>query len=229
MAESNEDAKPLAPLYLTTRSDQPNEDQYHHDQTKYVHSRSPTKLILCCGFVASLMMLIAVTIIVLSLTVFHLRNPHLTVDSISFIQPLDFVNGQVNINRNVTVSVEISLRNPNPTSFRVKNATVLFYYGESEMVGESIRRSETISAKRSVKMNLTAEVVTTKLIAFVPSLMEYFNGTGVDLKSRVVVSGKVKIMKIFKKSVHLQYDCFMKMMKNSSLKLTFQCSRTGHN
>lgn len=221
MAESNEDqAKPFAALSLTTLSDyQPNEDHY---RTKHVQSQ--TKLILC-GFIASLALLVAVTFIVLSLTVGHLRNPKLTVDSISFVQPLDFVNGKVNSNQNATVSVMISLRNPNAASFRVRDATVTNYYGELVVVGESIRRSETIPrkvpAKRTVKINLTAEIVTTKLLASVPGLVEDLNGKGVDLRSSVVVSGKVKIMKIFKRSVHLKTDCSMKMTNNSS-KLTFQ-------
>ncbi|CAA0396267.1 unnamed protein product [Arabidopsis thaliana] len=223
MSKINEDqAKPLAPLFLTTRSDQPDEeDQYHHDRTKYVHSQ--TKLILCCGFIASLTMLIAVTFIVLSLTVFHLHSPNLTVDSISFNQRFDFVNGKVNTNQNTTVSVEISLHNPNPAMFKVKNVNVSFYHGESVVVGESIRRSETIPAKGTVKMNLTAEIVTTKLLASLPGLMEDLNGRGVDLKSSVEVKGIVKKMKIFKKTVHLQTDCYMKMTTNNFLTPTFQC------
>ncbi|XP_010509306.1 PREDICTED: uncharacterized protein LOC104785738 [Camelina sativa] len=189
MAESNEDHKPLAPLYLTTRSDQPNEeDQYHqHDKTKYVHSHA--KLILCCGFIASLAMLIAVTFIVLSLTVFHLHNPKLTVDSISIIQRLDFVN---------------------------------------EVTGDSIPRSEAVPAKQTVKMSLTAEIVTTKLLASVPGLMEDLNGRGVGLNSSVEVRGKVKIMKIFKKSVHLIMDCSMMMMMNNSSMVTLLCLRRTH-
>lgn len=231
MAELNEDqSKPLSSFSLTPRSDQPNEDQYHHDRTKYVHSH--TKLILCCGFIASLTMLIAVTFIVLSLTVFHLHNPKLTVHSISFIQPLDFVNGKVNTNRNVKVSVDISLHNPNPASFKVKDATVLFYYGELAVTEESIRRSETIPAKvpakQTVKMNLTAEIVTTKLLASIPSLMEDLNGRGVELKSSVEVRGKVKKTKIFKKSVHLITDCSMMMMMNNSSMLTLLCVRRTH-
>ncbi|XP_010439154.2 PREDICTED: uncharacterized protein LOC104722652, partial [Camelina sativa] len=227
MAESNEDHKPLAPLYLTTRSDQPNEDQYHqHDKTKYVHSHA--KLILCCGFIASLAMLIAVTLIVLSLTVFHLHNPKLKVDSISIIQRLDFVNGKVNTNRNVTVSVNISLHNPNPASFKVNEVTLLFKHGESDVTGESIRRSETIPAKQTVKMSLTAEIVTTKLLASVPGLMEDLNGRGVGLNSSVEVRGKVKIMKIFKKSVHLIKDCSMMMMMNNSSMVTLLCLRRTH-
>ncbi|CAA7037434.1 unnamed protein product [Microthlaspi erraticum] len=206
MADSKEDqAKPLAPLSLTTRSDQPLEDHhyYHDDRTKHFHSRSRTRLILCCGFIASLTLIIAFTFIVLSLTVFHLHSPTLTVDSIS--------------NRNATVSLEISLRNPNAASFKVRNVTFLLHYGDFVVAEDTGRRSETIPAKRTVRMNLTAEIVTTKLPASL---------AGVDLKSSVVVSGKVKIFKIFKKSVHLTKDCFMKMTINNSSKLTFQCSRT---
>ncbi|CAH2078160.1 unnamed protein product [Thlaspi arvense] len=224
MAESKEDqAKPLSPLSLNIRSDQPIEDHYHHDRTKqHVHSR--TKLILCCGLVASLTLLIAVTFIVLSLTVFHLHNPNLTVNSISFIQPS--FNGEVNTTQNATVSVGISLRNPNPASFKVKEVTVLFHYGDLVEVGKSSRRSETIPAKRTVKMNLTAEIVTTKLLASVPGFTEDLNGRGVELKSSVGIIGKVKLSKIFKKSVHLITDCNMTMMMNNFSQPTFHCSRT---
>lgn len=205
MADSKEDqARPLAPLSLTTRSDQPIEDYYHDDLTKHVnHSRS--RPILCCGFIASLTLIIAVTFIVLSLTVLHLHSPTLTVDSIS--------------NRNATVSLEFSLRNPNAASFKVKNVTVLFHYGKLVVAEGTSQRSETIPAKRTVTMNLTAEIVT----ASVPGFMESLNGTGVDLRSSVVVNGKVKIFKIFKKSVHLTKDCFMKIMINNSSNLTFHC------
>jgi len=45
----------------------------------------------------------------------------------------------------------------------------------------------------------------------------------VDLKSSVEVRGRVKKMKIFRKTVHLQTDCFMKMTTNNFLTPTFQC------
>ncbi|EOA17589.1 hypothetical protein CARUB_v10005951mg [Capsella rubella] len=151
-------------------------------------------------------MLIAVTFIVLSLTVFHLHNPKLTVDSISFIQGLEFVRGKVNTNRNVTVSVQISLHNPNPASFKVRYVRLFFRHGESVVTGESIQRSETIPAKQTVKMSLTAEIVTTKLLASVPGFMDDLNGRGVELKSSVEIRGIVKIMKISKKSAHLMID-----------------------
>ncbi|KAL0727191.1 hypothetical protein Bca4012_023284 [Brassica carinata] len=229
MAESNgeDQAKPLAPLYLTgPRSDQPEEDQYQDQTKQHIHHHLRTKLILCCGFIASLTILIAVTFIVLSLTVFHLHSPKLAVTSISFIQPFDFVNGKVNTTRNATVAVEISLHNPNQAVFKVQNVTVWFYHDELVVVvGESTRRSETIPAKRTVEMNLTAEIDTRKLLASVPGLMEDFNGS-VVLKNRVVVNGKVKMIKIFKKSVQLNTDCDVTMMMNNSSKPTFECTRT---
>lgn len=229
MAESNgeDQAKPLAPLYLTPRSDQPEEDQYQHQTKQHVHHNHHhhrTKLILCCGFTLSLTILIAVTFIVLSLTVFHLHNPKLTVTSISFIQPFDLVNGKVNTTQNATVAVEISLHNPNPAVFKVKDVTVLFYHDELVvLVGESTRRSETVPEKRTVAMNLTTEIDTRKLLASVPGLMEDFNGSFV-LRNRVVVNGKVKMIKIFKKSVQLKTDCDVAMMMNDSSKTTFDCT-----
>ncbi|KAF8047427.1 hypothetical protein N665_3032s0004 [Sinapis alba] len=225
MAESNgeDQAKPLAPLYLNPRSDQPDEAQ-NQDRTKqHVDHHLGTKPILCCGFIASLTVLIAFTFIVLSLTVFHLHTPKLTVTSISFIQPFVTVNGKVNTTQNATVAVEISLHNPNQAVFKVQNVTVLFYHDELVVVfGESTRRSENIPAKRTVEMNLTTEIDTRKLLASVPGLMEDFNGI-VVLKNRVVVNGKVKMIKIFKKSVELKTDCYVTMIMNNSSKPTFDC------
>ncbi|CAF2149421.1 hypothetical protein BRARA_A01372 [Brassica rapa] len=230
MAESNgeDPAKSLAPLYLTPRSDQPEEDQYQDQTKQHVHhDHQRTKLILCCGFILSLTILIAVTFIILSLTVFHLHSPKLTVTSISIIQPLDFVNGKVNTTQNATLAVEISLHNPNPAVFKVKDVSVLFYHDELVVVvGESTRRSETIPAKKTVEMNLTTEIDTRKLLASVPGLMEDFNGS-VVLRNRVAVNGKVKMIKIFKKSVQLKTDCVVTMMMmNNSSKPSFDCNRT---
>ncbi|KAF8077094.1 hypothetical protein N665_1062s0014 [Sinapis alba] len=225
MAESNgeDQAKPLAPLYLNPRSDQPEEDQYQDRTKQHVYHHLWTKPILCCGFIASLTTLIAVTFIVLSLTVFRLHTPKLTVTSISFIQPFDTVNGKVNTTQNATVAVEISLHNPNQAVFKVQNVTVLFYHDELVVVfGESTRRSENIPAKQTVEMNLTTEIDTRKLLASVPGLMEDFNGI-VVLKNRVVVNGKVKMIKIFKKSVELKTDCYVTMIMNNSSKPTFDC------
>ncbi|CAH8360091.1 unnamed protein product [Eruca vesicaria subsp. sativa] len=229
MTEFNgeDQAKPLAPLYLTPRSDQPDKDQYQDRTKQHIHQHTRTKLILFCGFIASLTTLIAVTFIVLSLTIFHLHNPKLTVTSISLIQPLDIINGKVNTTRNATVAVDISLHNPNPAVFKVQNLTVLFYHDELVVVvGESTIRSETIPAKRTVEMNLTVEIDTRKLLASVPGLMEDFNGS-VVLRNRVVVNGKVKMIKIFKKSVQLHTDCEVTMMMiNNSSKPAFDCNRT---
>ncbi|XP_010541264.1 PREDICTED: uncharacterized protein LOC104814777 [Tarenaya hassleriana] len=213
MADSNKDqAKPLAPLSHAPRSDQPEEDDYGNGRPKHVSGRT-TRCILCFGFVASFVLLLTVTFIVLALTLFHIRNPNLTVHSASFSHRLEIDNGTIRADSNLTVTVKISVHNPNAASFSVTNGSTMVWFVH-EVIGEGGGDFPVkIPAKKTVQMNLTAEIVTSRL-ASVPGL----NGRGMNVSSAIRVDGKVKIMKIFKKSFHLRRDCTM--MYNTS-ELTF--------
>uniref|UniRef100_A0A2N9GUH8 Late embryogenesis abundant protein LEA-2 subgroup domain-containing protein n=1 Tax=Fagus sylvatica TaxID=28930 RepID=A0A2N9GUH8_FAGSY len=126
MAE-REQVKPLAPAgYHTSRSD---EDEILSNQLKL----KQRKYLKCCGCFTALLLILAVLIIVLTFTVFHIRDPMVRINSLTL---QNLANGTVRQGVNITLIADVSVKNPNAASFIYSNSTTTIYY-HGEMVGEA--------------------------------------------------------------------------------------------
>jgi hypothetical protein len=201
MAEK-EQAKPLTPAFSNRiRSDEDEElsKQLKLRQRKYIN---------CCGCVTAVFLLLAVTLLVLTFTVFHIKDPRLRMNAVT-IQRLDraALTGTPSQRANITLTADVSVKNPNVASFRYRNSTTTVYY-RGEMVGEAQIPSGKAKARHTLRMNLTVDIITDRILA-VPSLVNDLSSGALAMSSYTKISGRVKILNIFKKKVVVQINCTM--------------------
>ncbi|KAE8694623.1 hypothetical protein F3Y22_tig00110777pilonHSYRG00132 [Hibiscus syriacus] len=198
MAE-HEQVKPLAPATFQARSDDREVLSTQSNRRKKIY-------IQCCGCMAALSLILAVVIIVLFFTVFHIHDPRIKMNSVT-IQRLELVNGTLRPDVNVTLLADVSFKNRNVATFKFNNSTTLVYYGGT-VIGEAVHLRGEAKARRTLRRNVTVELVPEKIMG-VPSFMSDVNSGALNISSYSWISGRVKIMKIIKKNVVVRLNCTM--------------------
>ncbi|XWS38292.1 hypothetical protein CRYUN_Cryun19dG0119200 [Craigia yunnanensis] len=199
MAEQ-EQIKPLAPAAFHARSD---DEEALSMQLKL----KKRKYIQCCGCISALLLIQAVIVLVLFFTVFWIQDPRIRLNSIT-IQGLEFLsNESLWTDVNVTLLADVSVKNPNVATFKFNNSTMLIYYG-GKVVGEGNNLQGNAKARRTLRRNVTVEIVPKKILA-VPSLTSDITSGALNISSSTIISGRVKIMNIFKKNIVVKFNCSM--------------------
>ncbi|GMI76435.1 hypothetical protein like AT2G46150 [Hibiscus trionum] len=199
MAE-HEQVKPLAPAAtFQGRSDD--------EEALFTQSNRRKRIyIQCCGCVTALSLILAVVVLVLFFTVFRIHDPRIKINSVT-IQRLELVNGTLRPDVNVTLLADISVKNRNVASFKFQNSTTLVYYGGT-VIGEAIHLRGEAKARRTLRRNVTVELVPEKILA-VPSFMRDINSGELNISSYSRISGRVKVSNIIKKNVVVRLNCTM--------------------
>lgn len=201
-ANNSEQVKPLAPAEYHLRSDY--EDQAMSGGKLTLQHRR--RCLQCFGCVTALL-LVAVVIIIVIATVFHVKNPSIRMNSVT-IQRLEFLNnGSVRSSgdENVALLADVSVKNPNYNSFKYGNTTTSIYYG-GVVVGEGHIPQGQAKARRTLRMNVTVDLNPEKFLT-VPSLRSDILSRSLNMSSYTRIDGKIKLLKIFKKSVVLKMNC----------------------
>lgn len=201
-ANNSEQVKPLAPAEYHLRSDY--EDQaMSGGKLKLQHGR---RCLQCFGCVTALLLVAVVTIIVIA-TVFHVKNPSIKMNSVT-IQRLELSNnGSIRSSgdENVTLLADVSVKNPNYNSFKYGNTTTRIYYG-GVVVGEGQIPQGLAKARRTLRMNVTVDLIPEKFLT-VPSLGSDILSGSLNMSSHTRIYGKIKLLKILKKSVVVKMNC----------------------
>lgn len=200
MAEQ-EQVKPLAPVAFQVRSDDVDEEamsrQLELKKRKYIQ---------CCGCISALLLIQAVVVLVLFFTVFHIQDPMIRVNSIIIQnQGLLLTNGS--LGENVTLLADVSVKNPNAAAFKFHDSTTLIYYG-GRVVGEGGHLRGKAKARRTLRRNVTVEIVPAKILAVISFASDIASGA-LNISSYTTISGRVKIMNIIKKNVVVNFNCSM--------------------
>lgn len=205
--ESTEQVKPFAHAIFVEED----EDLSMEIRNKYDHNRTCLK---CCGAVSALILILAMVMLILSLTAFHIKDPILNMNSVA----ID--NSSSTTDRHFTFVESFSVKNPNGGSFVYDRVnTVLYYYYGDGAGGDSVISQATITyhqagggvakAKRTIPVNVTMVVLTKDLRN---------RGTW-GLSSYTEISGKVKILNIIKKHVVVKLNCTMNVdLRNLSVR-----------
>lgn len=192
-----EQVKPLAPASWRIHSD---EVETFSDESSRLRQR---KLVICCGCTTAVLLIIAVIVIVLCFTVLHVKEPKIHMNDI-FIQRLELEdNGNPRTDVNITLLADVSVKNPNVASYRFKNTTTLIYYGGAE-VGEGTNPAGIAKASRTLRMNMTVDVIPAKIVA-VPGFLT--SGGALTFETYTKIDGKVKIASLVKKNVEVKLNC----------------------
>ncbi|KAK9927083.1 hypothetical protein M0R45_024285 [Rubus argutus] len=177
-----EQVKPLAPsTRYSVRS------HYLEDDSLPIKP-SQAKYVRCCGLAAAMFLILAVMAIVLGFTVFHVKGPKIKMNGVT-IEGLASANGT--LPTNITLLVDVSIKNPNVASYKYENTTTWVYFNGTE-VGEGRIPAGVAKARRTMRMNMTVDIVPAKIVA-VPEFTK---------ESREVI--------MVKKNVVVELNCTMK-------------------
>ncbi|KAH7866324.1 hypothetical protein Vadar_018872 [Vaccinium darrowii] len=157
-----------------------------------------------CLVVIAVILGLVLLMVILGLTAFKAKHPVTTVNSVALEDlKLDLNMG---VYLNVTLDVNLSIKNPNKVGFKYTNSSALLNY-RGQVVGEAPIPASKISAGQTMTMNLTLTILADRLISN-PNLYSdvVISGT-LPLSTFTRISGKVRILKIIKIHVVAYTTC----------------------
>lgn len=160
----------------------------------------------CCGCCATSVVLLGITILVLALTVFRVKDPVLTLNRVT----LEGVDGGIGtaanpVSVNATLSADISIKNPNVASFAFDRSATDFYYG-GETVGVAYAPRGEVGADRTARMNITLDVLADRISPNVSAAALIF-GQEYNLTSYTEITGRVDVLGIYKRDLDIKMNC----------------------
>ncbi|GMY23764.1 late embryogenesis abundant protein [Fagus crenata] len=212
-----EQVRPLASATDRPRSDD-DEAALHKQKLKR------RRCIKCCGSIAALMLLQAIVVIILIFTVFRVKDPIIKMNGIT-ITKLELINNNTTPKPGVNMSLtaDVSVKNPNVASFKYSNTTTtLFYYGT--VVGEARGPPGKAKPKRTAQMNITVDIITDKLLSN-PNLLADVGSGLLTMSSYSRIPGRVKMLSIIKKHVVVKMNCTMTVNISSRAIQDQKCKR----
>ncbi|XP_058754295.1 uncharacterized protein LOC131627457 [Vicia villosa] len=200
MAETDQ-ARPLAPVRVHPRSD---------DEEKALRKTNRRRKLKLCGCVTSiLLLLIVIVIVILVFTVFKVKDPNVTTNEIHLtnfgVNLVQLPTPQVKLN--MTMVVNMSIRNSNRASFKLGNSTTSVYYRGISVADAVIPPGLVIKARKTSGLNVTVDVMADRL-ASSPNLVGDVVQGEMIMNTYSVIPGRVKILFI-KKHVEVKMNCTM--------------------
>uniref|UniRef100_A0A8I6XNY9 Late embryogenesis abundant protein LEA-2 subgroup domain-containing protein n=2 Tax=Hordeum vulgare subsp. vulgare TaxID=112509 RepID=A0A8I6XNY9_HORVV len=167
--------------------------------------------VLCCGGCCVASVVIAgIVALVLALTVFKVKDPVFTMNDVT----LEDVDGEFlgaddrhPVSVNATLNADISIKNPNVASFSYDRSETSFYY-KGETVGVAYAPDGEVGAGRTVRMNVTLDALADRISPNVNVTDLIFGqGQDYDLTSYTEISGRVGVLGIYKRDLHIKVNC----------------------
>uniref|UniRef100_A0A0C9QMZ1 TSA: Wollemia nobilis Ref_Wollemi_Transcript_19987_1306 transcribed RNA sequence n=1 Tax=Wollemia nobilis TaxID=56998 RepID=A0A0C9QMZ1_9CONI len=151
----------------------------------------------CCGIMVGFTLVLAIVCIILAVTVFKVRNPRVTVNSVAvdgFHVKVDLMGFK--LDANVTLDLNLSVKNRNKASFKFGNSTAQLYYRGTN-VGEALIPAGKINADETINMNTTVKIDAGRLILNGHLMGDVSSGI-FPLSTFTRISGRVNVLNIFK-------------------------------
>ncbi|CAH8382729.1 unnamed protein product [Eruca vesicaria subsp. sativa] len=161
---------------------------------------------ICICVTLLVILLIFIILLVLGLTLFKPKRPITTIDSVAVDRlkaSVDVLNLKVILN--LTLNVDLSLKNPNRVGFSFGSSSALLNYG-GKLIGEAPLPASRIGAEKTLPMNLTLTLMADRLVTDTRIFSDFMSGS-IPVNTFVKVSGKVSVLKIFKIKVQSSSSC----------------------
>ncbi|KAK7350348.1 hypothetical protein VNO77_08873 [Canavalia gladiata] len=159
-----------------------------------------------CLTVTGVVIAIVMLMVILALTVFKAKHPVTTVDSVmlqDFHMSLDIAKLKVDLN--VTLDVDVSVKNPNKVGFKYSDSTAHLNY-RGQLIGEVPISAGEISSGETKGFNLTLTIMADRLISNAQLYSDFTSGT-LPLNTFIRISGKVSILGFIKVHVVSSTSC----------------------
>ncbi|GKV04276.1 hypothetical protein SLEP1_g16452 [Rubroshorea leprosula] len=160
-----------------------------------------------CFIAIAVLLAVGLLILILALTVFKAKKPVTTINSVHLGHldvGLDFP--RLGVSLNVTLDVDLSVKNPNKVGFKYKNSSAELNY-RGKLVGEVPIPAGEISPDETVGMNLTVTVMADRLLSDSSQLFSDVLSGVLPINTLTRISGKVKLLNLFKIKVISTTSC----------------------
>nr|XP_033511526.1 uncharacterized protein LOC108944785 isoform X1 [Nicotiana tomentosiformis] len=156
----------------------------------------------CCFICLAILLLLGLLFLILGLTVFKAKKPVITVNSVSL---RDFSVDILQVHLNVTLQVDLSVKNPNRVGFKYDSTSAILQY-KGQVVGDAPIPSGGIGSRETRPMNITLTVMADRLFSNSSLYSDFRSGSGmVPLTTYVKLSGVVRVL--FKIHVKTTTSC----------------------
>jgi hypothetical protein len=212
-----EQVRPLAPASIRPSSDD-------EEAAIYIKKLHKKKCIKCCGCVLALLLIQITVVVILIFTVFKVKDPIMKLNGVT-VDKLELING-TNIPKpgsNMSLTADVSVKNPNVVSFKYPNTTTALYY-RGTMIGEARGPPGKSKARRTMRMNVTVDVVMDNLIS-IPNLQSDMSSGILTMSTFTKLGGKVKMFNIIKKHVVVRMNCTISINITSRAIQDQKCKR----
>lgn len=188
----------------------------HHNQINDVHHSRKQKtttrpLCICLALTGLILLLIIIIILILAFTVYKPKRPVTTINSLS-LDDFDFKLNlmPLQIHLNITLDVNIIVKNPNKVAFRYTNTSASLKY-KDQVIGNVPIPPGKIKRDGSTPLNLTLTVMADRLLSD-PDLYSVLLGSGsLPLSTTTRIKGRVRILKLFNVHVVSYSSCDLKI------------------
>lgn len=219
MVETSDQARPLAPASDRHVSS----DDEAATTPISIRKNRRRRCLRCCGCVGAALLVQAAVVVILIFTVFKARDPVIRLNRVT-VDRMELVNG-TNTPRpgsNMSLTADVSVKNPNYVGFRYPNTTTALFYRGAE-IGVARGPPGNSRARRTARMNVTIEVVADRVLAL-PDVGSDLNSGAVTISSYSDLKGKVKIWMI-KKEARVKMNCTLTINMTSQSITQQKCKR----
>ncbi|XP_059456560.1 late embryogenesis abundant protein At1g64065-like [Corylus avellana] len=170
----------------------------------YPHKTRHTKCAkYCCRITICMLIISVVLTVILSFTVFRIEDPILKINVVK-VTELELMYTTIPMpGANMSLFADVSVRNPNVLLlFTYGNTTTTLYY-HGIVVGEARGPAGRAGPWRTVRMNVTVDVSTDRLISYQNVNKDVRSGLLTMSSYSRIPSGRVEVFKVFKKRVNI--------------------------
>ncbi|CAD6247336.1 unnamed protein product [Miscanthus lutarioriparius] len=167
-------------------------------------------VLISCGIIS---ILIAAALLAVTLTVYRVREPVMTMNAISLKDPGAAVASSSSASSTppplltLTVVADVSVKNPNAASLRY-GATETSVYYRARQVGQALGPPGTAPARRTVRLNVTVDVAVGALLGDPAFLEDVVVAGAVAVATATRVRGRVAVLGgLVHRRVVLEMNC----------------------
>ncbi|KAL3754499.1 hypothetical protein ACJRO7_001695 [Eucalyptus globulus] len=161
---------------------------------------------ICCFTSAVLLAILTIIIVTLSLTIFKPKQPQITTHAIG-LESIQFNITGTNVTLDVTLSMLVTIDNPNYGGFEYKSTTGYVSYHGSMVAEVPIERSK-IPPRAKVNITTSTDLIADKLLSN-PSFWGDVASGCFNFTSMTTLHGKVNLAKIFKFHATAYSTCYI--------------------
>ncbi|KAL4606545.1 hypothetical protein ACB092_09G110600 [Castanea dentata] len=156
-------------------------------------NRSRNRTCCCIGTTICIIIATVILILILLFTVFKPKRPVMSIDSMS-VKDLDvsFDITKFKVYLNLTIDVDLSIKNPNKAGFKYSNSSAFLNY-RGQVVGEVPLPADKISAGETKAMNVSLTLLADRLLSNSDIYSDVKSGV-VPLNTYVRLPGKVNML-----------------------------------